>query len=310
MKSNTHAPMSKALVKRRTLLKQLGAAGFLAAPVFRATLAEAQAAPVRFIAVTFPGGVRDPSNFKFGKYLSPLAPYSSDILLVENVHNACVPEGWGHGGEQTILTGNGEGVSEDLPASKFPPGFVSVDQLIAKAIGTRTRFASLQFAVQTDQPPSGDDPLARHRIAFSNGVPVAPVQDPKTMFTRLFGGGAPMAPAPAPGTPSTPADTAAMAKAQAVANQRRSVLDLLKAQVGTIKNVVGSQEKQRLDEHLNALRELEKSLPAGGATGPDLGGGGPEPVAGSGCKAPSLPGALAITDVPAVGAAMNELLYQ
>lgn len=306
-------PMSKALMRRRSLLKQLGAASFLATPVFRASLAEAQAAPLRFIVITFPGGCRDQSNFSFGRYLSPLAPYKSDILLFENVRNACVPEGWGHGGEQTILTGNGVGVSEDVPATQFPSNFVSVDQMVAQAIGAKTRFGSLQFAIQTDQPPKGDDPPVRSRIAFSNGVPVAPVQDPKIMFTRLFGSGKPMPPPPAPGTPSAPVDMQELAKIQAAALQRKSVLDLLKDQVSTIKGVVGTQEKQRLDEHLNALRELEKSLPvipgSDGTTVPVPGDGGPEPVAGSGCKAPA-PFDKALTDVPAVGAAMNELVYQ
>lgn len=302
--------MSKALMRRRTLIKQLGAASFLATPVFRAALAEAQMAPLRFIVVTFPGGCREQSNFSFGRYLSPLTPYKSDIILFENLHNPCVPEGWGHGGEQTILTGNGVGVSEDVPATQFPSNFVSVDQLIAQAIGTKTRFGSLQFAVQTDRPPKGDDPAARSRIAFSGGVPIAPLQDPNAMFTRLFGGTKPVAPAPTPGSPPAPVDMQALAKAQAAAERRKSVIDLLKAQVTTIKGVVGTQEKQRLDEHLNSLRELEKSIPAipGGSTLP-AGDGGPAPMAGSGCKTPSAFDK-AITDVPAVGAAMNELVYQ
>ena len=304
--------MSKALMNRRSLIKRLGAAGFLAVPVFRDSLAEAQAAPLRLIIISFPGGTSVPGNFTFGKYLAPLAPYSSDILLFENLRDPCVPEAAGHGAEQTLLTGNGgTGGKGGEAAIKLVPGIVSVDQIVAQAIGGKSRFASLQFAVQSDQPPMGDDAADKGRIVFSNGVPVAPVQDPKTMFTRLFSGATPAAPA-APGMPAA-MDMQAIARAQAFASKRKSVLDLLKAQVTAIKGVVGVRENQRLDEHLSALRELEKTIPAI----PSAGGGSVPPPGGSsastpsaGCRTPTLAGNIPVTDVQAVAVAMNEMVYQ
>lgn len=304
--------MSKALMNRRDLIKRLGYASFLAVPVFRPSLAEAQAAPRRLIILSFPGGTRTPGHFSFGSYLAPLAPYQSDILLFQNMRDPTVPEAAGHGAEQCLLTGNGgaNGMGGETGIKRVP-GLVSVDQLVAQAIGGKTRFSSLQFAVQSDQPPSGDDPATLARIVYSNGNPVAPIQDPQAMFTRLFMGAAPATPPPS-GGPAT-VDPQAIAKAQAIANQRKSLLDLLKGQVTTIKGVVGAAEKQRLDEHLTALRELEKSIPAvpadGSGTTPTT-GGGPAPVAGASCKTPTLGSKIPITDIPAVGAAMNEMLYQ
>jgi len=289
--------MSKSLLKRRSLLKGLGAASFLAAPVFRATLAEAQAAPVRLIVLYFPGGAMMTNGsqgiFSYDKMLAPLAPLSSDILLFENIIEPPGPGGsdLGHSSESSIL--GGQGGPDQIEGVVFvPPGLTSFDQVIAQRIGKNTRFASLQFGVFSDTLDT-DGPRASH-IVFSNGVSVPNVQDPATMFSRLFNG-APPGPAPL--------DADALAKQQALTAKRQSILDLLKGQVTDIQGLVGSAEKLRLEEHLASLRELEKSImsPGGGA------GGGIVSAPGASCGAPSLG---AGTDVPAVSAAMNELLYQ
>lgn len=288
--------MSKSLIKRRTLLKGLGGASFLAAPVFRATLAEAQAAPLRFIVLYFPGGAMMTNGtqgmWTYDKMLAPLAPLSSDILLFENLIDLPGADGSdpGHGGERTMLTGDGRGYSEE--GTVLPAGTASIDQAIAQGIGTNTRFASLQFGVYSDTPDCNGTHTGT--ITYSNGASLPPVMDPATMFTRLFSG-APVGPAPT--------DPAAVAKLQALAAQRQSILDLLKGQVTDIQSLVGSAEKLRLDEHLNSLRELEKQIM--GAPGGN--GGGIVSAPGVSCGAPTLGSG---TDVPAVTAAMTELLYQ
>ncbi len=302
--------LSRPLIKRRALLKGLGSASFLAAPVFRATLAEAQAAPVRLIVLSFPGGawmqaqgpaMSGPAQgiFSYDKMLSPLASLSSDLLLVENLidPNGSADFEIGHDGERVMLTGDARGLQMDV-GGFTPPGMTSVDQTIAQSIGKSTQYASLQFGVFTDFPAKGDDDGSIGRIIYANGVAVPPVQDPATMFSRLFSG--------TPGAPpgSAPTDPAALAKLKALTAQRQSILDLLKAQVTDIQGLVGSAEKQRLDEHLNSLRELEKSImsASGGGTG-----GGLIAAPGVSCAAPSLG---AGTDLPAVSATMSELLYQ
>ncbi len=294
--------MSQSLIKRRTLLKGLGAASFLAAPVFRATLAEAQAAPLRLVVLEFPGGASMVGNqgiFSYDQMLKSLAPFSSDILILENlVDPQTGGVDLGHGCVRVHLTGDGRGVSED-EFSFTPPTLTSFDQAIAATIGKNTRFSSLEFGVSSVSPPQ--DGFDRSNIIWSKGVSIPAVQDPATMFSRLFSG----APAPPAPTGSTPADADAVAKLQALNAQRQSILDLLKAQVTDIQGLVGSAEKRRLDEHLSALRELEKSIMS--VSGGNGGGTGVVVTPGASCGAPSLGGG---TDVPAVGAAMSELLYQ
>ena len=289
--------MSKSLIKRRSLLKGLGAASFLAVPVFRASLAEAQAAPLRLIVLYFPGGAMMTNGsqgmFSYDKMLAPLAPLSSDILLFENIVEPPGPGGsdLGHGSESTILTGNA-GPEQPEGVVIVPAGLTSFDQVVAQNLGKNTRFASLQFGVFSDTADC--DGFKSSRIVYANGASVPNVLDPAIMFSRLFNG-APPGPAPS--------DADALAKQQALTAKRQSILDLLKGQVTDIQGLVGSAENLRLEEHLASLRELEKSImsPGGGA------GGGIVSAPGASCGAPSLG---AGTDVPAVSAAMNELLYQ
>jgi len=96
--------------------------------VFRATLAEAQAAPLRLVILDFPGGMSMAGNqgmFSYDQALAPLAPLSSDILLLENLLDPQT-EGvdLGHGCVRVHLTGDGRGVSEDI-FSFTPPTLTS-----------------------------------------------------------------------------------------------------------------------------------------------------------------------------------------
>ncbi len=298
--------MSKHFLKRRSLIHQLGAAAFLAAPVFRSVFAEAQVmSPRRLIIITFPGGLADDAkglpDLSFTGTLAPLAPLQSDIIrIMETSRPSATGEGHS-GGMRTLITGG-----------RSAPD--SIDQLVAQQIGSATRFSSLQLGVFTDAGEGMEglfQSLMARRIAYSNGLPLTPDQDPKALFTRLFGSAAPSpAPLPAPtaGTPP-PADTQALAAYQ----RDKSLLDYLTAQLGAIKSIAGTGEQAKLDQHLTALREMEKGLMSPsmpGAPATMTGGSGTPPLPvmpGAGCTPPTLSDA---ADLPKVGADMNQLAYQ
>ncbi len=293
--------MSKALLRRRELLFQLGASAFLAVPVFRDTLREAGAAsPLRFIVMTFPGGVRMPAdsavdyessalslkplNFDFNGVLSGLAPLQSDMLLINGIGNLAMAPDNGHV-PQSVLTGDSRGQAE---GNEFIPADAnSIDQVIAQGIGNQTRFASLQLGVL-----AGDQQWCYH-----SGSPLTAVSNPSVVFTRLFGGGVPTA---GTGTP-TPGDTQAAAAAERLRALRQSSLDQFTREVQAIKTMTGSAEQQKLDLHLTSIRELEKGLPMVG------GGTGTVSMPSAGCVSPTLGSG---SDVPTVTASMNELLFQ
>lgn len=290
----------------------------------------------------YPGGVRFVSESQhtltYDRMLSPLAPLQPDILLFNGVANTAGDRVFhktneGHAaGMRTILTGD----------SYAPPGEItnkwgptdSIDQTIARAIAGSVRFPSLQFGVFSDHGPSEID---QRRISFAGSVPQPPINDPGAMFKRLF----PDAPVPATPPPApaggAPAAPPAAAPPSSGADRRRSMLDLLEHEIAALQRVAGTHERQKLDQHLSALRDLERQIPGatGGAAGTPAGGGGSiavaPPMAAAGCAPPtqaagvttnnnpngnadsSLPAAqnvAASMDVPRILQLQLDLLYQ
>lgn len=144
----------------------------------------------------------------------------------------------------------------------------TVDQVFADAVGNSTRIKSVQARAQAAgylYGSSGGNSSAR----FQNGVSnvLAPVISPLELFSKLFsggvGGGAPVA---------------------VVSNQilnRRSVLDLVLGDRTRLANSLSGQDKIRMEQHFDEIRNIEKSLS-------NL----PAPVAaGAGCQMPTSPGA-------------------
>lgn len=309
--------MTRSLLARRSLLQRLGGAAFLAVPVFRGALAEAQSvSPQRFVVVHFPGGVRYPSgnglnewsitpadhNFNFDKVLSPLSGLRSDVVTFDQIGDATRPtQGQTGHTTSTLLTGESSLADEDFQTA--PPGTTSIDQLIANRISQTTRFGSLQLGVKTED---SEFTLAHARIAFANGSAIAPVNDATVVFSRLFSGSVT---APTGTVPSgvTPGDVEGMNTLARLSAQKKSIFDLRRAELTEIRAIAGSAEYGKLDEHLTAIRELERSLPML----PVAGGGGAGPgipsVAGASCAAASVREG---NDLPTLVANMNELAYQ
>lgn len=299
--------LSRSILRRRELLLALGSASFLAVPVLRETLAEAQGGvfPVRFIPIFLPGG-HPGGRFNLAGVLSPLAGFEADAIPMK-VNNGAAERIWGvtaepHGAElRTLLTGDSSLKAQEN-ASEWAKSD-SIDQIIASKISSQLKFTTLQFGVVTE---TQSNPLDQRRMIFKAGTPQPPIEDPKEMFTRLFPNGAPV---PSPTTTGSmtppPVDLSADGK---------SMLDRLKGEITALKLVAGAGEQLKLDQHLTSLRELEKQL-----VGVSPGGGiGATP--GAGCAAPSLapavykqsypPGSGLDPQIDIVTGQQFELLYQ
>jgi hypothetical protein len=303
--------MNKHVIRRRTLLKSLGPAAFLAAPVFRDVVAEAQSAfPQRLVILQFPGGAYHRVQSKFfatkdtdttwnwDEQLKPFMPLRSDIALLKQIGDLTRP-GQDHGhAVETMLVGAVGYLGDEGKAGQFPPGWTSIDQTIAGHIGKATRFSSLQMGMNVTSEEGG---VAS--VSFNNGAALAPVTDPMVMFSRLFGNGTP-APSPTPGSPSEGVDPAL----EHLHAKKRSLLDLRQAELQEIRSIVSSAEYGKLDGHLDALRELEKLIPAAGLpNGGDTGGTVVPPTSNVACGAPAVTNK---TDVPSLVQAMTELTFQ
>ncbi|MDX2052292.1 MAG: DUF1552 domain-containing protein [Polyangiaceae bacterium] len=311
--------ISRHILKRRELLMGLGSAGFLAAPIFRDSLLEAQqqTQPIRFVVLHVAGGIYFPSQgegvggWTFDKVLRSLQPLQSECIRYLGFNNLAGQNAGSMSNEQhgaamrTVLTGDST-VWKDGLAQWSPTN--SIDQQIADRISVGLKFPSLQFGVLPINAV-----IDQRRIAIRNQSALPPVEEPATMFARLFGDAVPV-PTPVPtstGTGTAPSIPPPV-PTTSDSSRQKSMLDHLLAEVATLKSVAGTREQQKLEEHLESLRQLEmriQSNPSAG-TGGSQGGDPPvviPPQVGTGCAAPSL---VSGNDIPAITANQLDLLYQ
>lgn len=279
---------------RRRALQALGAAGLV--PLLSSG-SRAQAAPRRLIVFYTPNGTIGPewrprgseTGFTLGRILTPLEPHRSKLLVLGGVNMALADSGYGShhtrgiGGLLTgrpILMGNFK--SAGPPTAGWASG-ISLDQHIARTVGTATRFRSLELGVRVI------DAEVRGRVSYlAANQPVPPMESPYDVFDRLFAGARPPA---AGGDPTL----------DRLRAERRSVIDFLKNELGAVRGAVGADDRPRLDAHLESVRDIERRLE------PVMNGTMPA----AGCPAPAAPTRMDITaneNMPALGKLQMDLL--
>jgi len=250
-------------LNRRALLRGAGgiAIGLPFLEAMQARQAGAAAAgPVKRLVIMFsPNATNDPAafmpattgpDFVLPKETAPLEALHKQLLVISGVNMESAKKdssGDLHSvGMSHMLTGIQwvQGTGFTLPGG-LPVGFaggISVDQYIAKKVGSATRFPSLEFGAITITD-YGVHPFGR-MISAGKNQPVPAEDNPATMFKRVFGDAA------------AGADPAI---AQVLA-QRRSVLDFVTDDVTRLETRLGPTDKQKVDQHLTAIRNLETRL--------------------------------------------------
>jgi hypothetical protein len=127
----------------------------------------------------------------------------------------------------------------------------SSDQIVAAAIGTDTRFASLQYIVQASPYMTASQPYGRDVLsytgAFGNATEMVPEASPRAAWQSLFTGF----------VPTDPGDAAAAA---ALLARRKSVIDLVGGRIERLLGDLGAVDRQRMERHLDEIRALEQLL--------------------------------------------------
>ena len=220
---------------RRRMLKATGVS--LALPLLDANTSAraADAKPRRMVCICTPLGLHPPYFFpeKAGKdyeltpYLEVLKEFRNEFTVVSGLSHAGMSPGFAHQASASFLTG---------AQNAGRPGFrnsISMDQLAAEHIGGQTRFPSLAL--------SGEGAgLSWTRT----GALVPAATSPSKVFAKLFLEGSP----------------------EEVQNQvnklgdGRSVLDDVRDQAGMLRTKLGTDDREKLDEYLTSVRELEKRL--------------------------------------------------
>ena len=130
---------------------------------------------------------------------------------------------------------------------------ISLDQILAKEIGTKTKFPSMQVGSRASSTTGAcEDTYAcayNNNISWSGPTTPLPKQvNPRDVFNRLFGDGAP---APMPGMPA-PIDNRAL--------YGKSILDVVAQRADALRMRAGKADKSKLDEYFTAVREVEARL--------------------------------------------------
>jgi Protein of unknown function (DUF1552) len=258
---------------RRQLLKALGVSAVAApfVPALNGWAAAADASPRRMFLLYSPHGVvpqnywpsGNETNFTFpaGGILEPLAPYKNDMIIYKGLNR----ETRGPGDHERCFCNIWTGTAL-APGTQEGNG-PSIDQIVAKSTKPGTEFESLQFSVQPHYS-SDTDSTSRAGRSDGNMIYAAAKQripsefNPYKMFDRLFAGGGPSAPG-------------GELEAERLRGKRKSVLDFVKGELDDLqKNVVGKQDRVKIESHLDSVREVERRLQmpkqtCGGVTKPD-----------------------------------------
>ncbi len=164
--------------------------------------------------------------------LWPLADRRDQVVICDGLSflNATNHEA----GMHCMLTGLGQ--------QSHPSAGMSVDQFLASRLGDGVRFPSLELGVQTSAWGSGTQTRMSYRTVSER---TEPDDDPKSVYQRVWGGLVGNA-----------------AEVEALIARRTSMLDRIRGDLARLEAWVGSEEKPKLQAHLESLRRVERGLQA------------------------------------------------
>jgi len=254
-------------ISRRTVLRGLGVT--MGLPFLEAMLpkvigqnagtvsSSAAASPRRMAFIYIPNGGNMTTWFPRGATgadytlspaLEPMAPYREDMLVLGNMTvDKGRPNGDGAGDHARAsgawLTG---AQVRKTQGADFRAG-ISADQWAAQQRGNQTRLPSLEVNIEryrgTGNCDSGYSCVYETTLAWRNATtPIPSETDPRTVFNRLF---------------------AARANDPAVVEQnhrRDSILNAVLAEAHSLQTRLGGADRQKLDQYLDTVNELEQRI--------------------------------------------------
>lgn len=262
---------------RRAFLRGVGAS--IALPAFRSLGAEvkvaktlargvtATGAPLRMAYLYVPNGVimdkwrpeGTGSDFRFNHSMKSLSPFKKDLQIIkgfEQINGTAGPDGAGDHARAgaTFLTG---ARPRKTAGADIKLG-VSVDQMAASYIGSETRLSSLELSCdavrKSGRCDSGYSCAYQYNLSWrSSTQPMTPESNPRLVFERLFGGG------------DNEARKKSLAKRRA---EKRSILDIVMADAKSMNNQLGRNDRNKLDEYITGVREVERRIEKAESFGP------------------------------------------
>lgn len=228
----------------------------------------ASGAPLRLAFVYFPNGAIQPAwwpqggagrDFVLSATLEPLAVVRDYLQILgglDHVNATPGPDGAGDHARAsgTFLTG----VRVKKTAGSDIRAGISIDQMVAGQVGHLTRFPSLELTCdavrKSGNCDSGYSCAYQYNLSWrSDNTPVAPEPNPRLLFERLFGAGAPGE------------RREGYRRRQ---EQQRSILDFVRDDARSLQAKMTHRDKEKLDEYLTSVRDIERRIQGAEHLGP------------------------------------------
>lgn len=260
------------ITNRRNFLRGMGAC--IALPAFEAALAgrtlaatptaasvatTASGAPLRMAFLYFPNGAIQKDwtpagsgkDFTFGNTLSPLESLRHRVQILSGLDHKNAEAGPDGAGDHARANGTFlTGVRVKKTAGSDIYAGISVDQIAANHVGSRTRFSSLELSTDPHRKSGLCD--SGYSCAYESNIswraptsPVSPESNPRKVFERLFGAGA----------HGQRNDSLVQRR-----TQQRSILDFVMEDAKSVQAQLTHRDKAKMDEYLTGLREVEQRI--------------------------------------------------
>jgi hypothetical protein len=248
-------------LNRRTMLRGAGVA--LGLPVLESLLPRSVLAapgptpPTRLAFIYIPvGAVMEDwtpkatgADYELSRTLQPLAPYKDKLLVLSGLaHDKARANGDGAGDHARDSAAYLTASQPRKTAGADITVGTSVDQVAAAVIGQETRLPSLELGIEGGRQAGSCD--SGYSCAYSSNIswksatqPLAKEINPRAVFERLFG------------------SEAGDSKAREARNfYRQSILDFVAADADRLRQKLGQQDRNKLDEYFTSVREVEQRI--------------------------------------------------
>ena len=253
--------VTKTALSRRTVLRGLGTA--LALPFLDAMTPafargqERTAAPLRFGGVYVPNGApignspttswmpKAAGELEITPILTPMAPHKQHLTVIGNLSRAGGKNATDHAVSSAgWLSGV---VAKQTEAEDISLG-ITIDQVLAKHIGQESPFPSLEFATEDFSGYIGGcvpgySCTYMNTISWAGETSPLPMEiNPRVAFERMFG---------------RAGDADSRLRRM---RENRSILDSIAEEARRLQQRVGTQDRARLSDYLDDVREIERRI--------------------------------------------------
>ena len=168
-------------------------------------------------------------DYKLSPYLKELSAHRNRFTIFSGLSHPDVDGG--HSTENCFLT------SARGPTRSGFRNTISLDQLAAEHLGPVTRFPSLNLGVNIDK--------ANRSLSWTQDGALLPAEDsPATLFKKLFTG----------------SNAKEVQRQMRQLENQKSILDALLEDARSVADSLGTAYRQRMEQYLNSVREVEKRL--------------------------------------------------